>query len=164
MNIIDNELLTTNNNILIYYYFNSQSIHSKTEKPRPKVELTCPHCCRNFGTKHLLHQHIAAVHIGVRPYTCQICGYATAFTSSLKLHQRSHTGEKPFSCDECSFRTADHNTLRKHKLRHTGIKKYTCPMCDYNCIQASSYKNHLKSKHPGMLYTVTKSTYKNAVN
>lgn len=23
-------------------------------------------------------------------------------------------------------------------------------MCDYMCIQASSYKNHLKSKHPGM--------------
>lgn len=129
---------------------NHKSIHLKTEKPPPKLELTCPHCCHNFSTKHLLHQHIAAVHIGVRPYTCQICGYATAIASSLKLHQRSHTGEKPFSCDECGFRTADHNTLRKHKLRHTGQKKYSCPMCDYMCIQASSYKNHLKSKHPGM--------------
>ncbi|XP_060867315.1 gastrula zinc finger protein xFG20-1-like [Metopolophium dirhodum] len=129
---------------------NHKAIHVKNGRSSPKAELVCQHCCRNFSSKPLLHQHIASVHIGVRPYTCNICGYATAVASSLKLHQRLHTGEKPFACDECGFRTADHNTLRKHKMRHTGRKNYTCPLCDYSCIQACSYKNHLKSKHPGM--------------
>ncbi|KAL4120593.1 hypothetical protein QTP88_013259 [Uroleucon formosanum] len=128
---------------------NHKVIHVKSGKSSPKSELTCHHCGRNFGTRYLLHQHISSVHIRVRPYTCGICGYATAVASSLKLHERSHTGEKPFACDECSFRTADHNTLRKHKMRHTGRKNYTCPLCDYSCIQACSYKKHLKSKHPG---------------
>lgn len=59
-------------------------------------------------------------------------------------------GEKPFSCDSCSYTTADHNSMRRHKLRHTGEKPYKCIHCDYACIQSSTYKVHLKTKHPGL--------------
>lgn len=58
-------------------------------------------------------------------------------------------GEKPFSCDQCSYSTGDHNSLRRHKLRHLKLKPYNCNLCNYACIQSSTYKVHLKNKHPG---------------
>lgn len=60
------------------------------------------------------------------------------------------TGEKPFTCDSCDYSTSDHNSLRRHKSRHSGEKKYKCMHCDYACIQSSTYKTHLKTKHPGL--------------
>ena len=33
-------------------------------------------------------------------------------------------------------------------MRHSGEKQYKCPFCTYSSIQSSTYKIHLKSKHP----------------
>ena len=33
-------------------------------------------------------------------------------------------------------------------MRHSGEKKYKCPYCSYSCIQATSYKVHIRRKHP----------------
>ena len=33
-------------------------------------------------------------------------------------------------------------------MRHSGAKKYKCPYCSYSCIQATSYKIHIRRKHP----------------
>ena len=35
-------------------------------------------------------------------------------------------------------------------MRHSGERKYKCPFCSYACIQSSTYKQHLKNKHPGL--------------
>ena len=35
-------------------------------------------------------------------------------------------------------------------MRHSGERKYRCPFCSYACIQSSTYKQHLKNKHPGL--------------
>ena len=52
-----------------------------------------------------------------------------------------------FRCDICNYRSGDHNTLRRHKMRHSGEKKYKCPYCSYSCIQATSFKAHIRRKH-----------------
>ena len=58
--------------------------------------------------------------------------------------------EKPYACDSCDYRSSDHNSLRRHKMRHSGVKPYKCPHCPYASIQCSTFKVHLKSKHPGL--------------
>ena len=32
-------------------------------------------------------------------------------------------------------------------MRHSGEKKYKCPYCSYSCIQATSFKAHIRRKH-----------------
>ncbi|XP_044747270.1 zinc finger protein 62-like [Coccinella septempunctata] len=110
----------------------------------------CDICSRNFSDRRQVKLHKDTVHNKLKPFLCNFCGYKSSSRSSLKIHIRQHTGEKPFSCDSCSYSTADHNSLRRHKLRHTGDKPYKCAYCPYACIQSSTYKVHLKTKHPGL--------------
>lgn len=86
----------------------------------------------------------------MKPYVCNFCGHMSARKAMLQLHLRQHTGEKPFACNLCEYRTGDHNSLRRHKMRHSGTRPYKCPHCPYACIQAISYKMHMKNKHPGL--------------
>ncbi|XP_064468134.1 zinc finger protein 142-like [Ornithodoros turicata] len=113
-------------------------------------EQTCDLCQRTFSDSKCLRKHQQAVHNKVKPYVCTVCGHMSARKAMLQLHLRQHTGEKPFACNVCDYRTGDHNSLRRHKMRHSGTKPYKCPHCPYACIQAISYKTHMKNKHPGL--------------
>ncbi|XP_046740039.1 zinc finger protein 99-like [Diprion similis] len=124
--------------------------HRAHHRAKEKEPLKCDECQRNFTNARLLRLHQDAVHKESKPFTCNSCSYSASTRSALKLHLRRHTGEKPFSCDQCSYTTGDHNSLRRHKLKHLGLKPYSCPHCNYACIQTSTYKVHLKNKHPGL--------------
>lgn len=117
------------------------------------VRQTILHCkvCKNmFNSKKSLRVHMETVHFKVRPYQCQICGYSANRPATLKLHIRAkHNGDKPFACELCTFRTNDRNSLRRHNMGHSGEKPYKCRFCSYSCIQSSTFKAHLKKKHPG---------------
>ncbi|XP_015910613.2 uncharacterized protein [Parasteatoda tepidariorum] len=134
---------------------------SITEK-RWYSEQLCDICGRKFSDAKCLRKHKQAVHKKLKPYVCTFCGHLSARKAMLQLHMRQHTGEKPFVCEHCDYRTGDHNSLRRHRMRHTGAKPYKCPHCPYACIQAISYKTHLRNKHPGMegLYSCTFCSFK----
>ncbi|XP_039308960.1 zinc finger protein 569 isoform X1 [Solenopsis invicta] len=108
----------------------------------------CDMCGKTYANSKCLKNHIQAVHSKLRPYVCNVCGHASARKAMLQMHLRQHTGDKPFSCELCDYKTGDHNTLRRHIMQHTGFRPYKCPHCPYTAIQSSSYKNHLKAKHP----------------
>ncbi|PBC27843.1 Zinc finger protein [Apis cerana cerana] len=108
----------------------------------------CDMCGKTYANSKCLKSHIQAVHSKLRPYVCNVCGHSSARKAMLQMHLRQHTGDKPFSCELCEYKTGDHNTLRRHIMQHTGFRPYKCPHCSYTAIQSSSYKNHLKSRHP----------------
>ncbi|XP_076047753.1 uncharacterized protein LOC143029159 isoform X2 [Oratosquilla oratoria] len=124
-----------------------QSVHSEKSGI---AHYTCNICQRQFSDKRMLRCHKDTVHDKVKRYLCNYCGYSASSNSTLKMHIRQHTGEKPFECNSCDYRTADHNSLRRHKMRHSGEKPYKCPYCSYASIQSSTYKTHIKNKHPNM--------------
>ncbi|KAF5275085.1 hypothetical protein FQA39_LY07022 [Lamprigera yunnana] len=115
-----------------------------------KFNQSCAICDKVFSNRRQMKVHMDGVHNKIKPFLCNYCGYKGASKSALKMHIRQHTGEKPFSCDSCEYTTADHNSLRRHKLRHTGYKPYKCEHCNYACIQSTTYKVHLRTKHPGL--------------
>ncbi|RZC39228.1 zinc finger protein 91 [Asbolus verrucosus] len=124
--------------------------HKNTHKSNyDRVKFVCETCSKTFSDRRQLRIHMSVVHEKIKPYLCNYCGYKGSSRSALKMHIRQHTGEKPFVCDACSYATSDHNSLRRHKLRHTGQKPYKCSFCSYACIQSSTYKVHIKTKHPG---------------
>uniref|UniRef100_A0A0P4WMX8 C2H2-type domain-containing protein n=1 Tax=Scylla olivacea TaxID=85551 RepID=A0A0P4WMX8_SCYOL len=126
---------------------NHKTLHmKKTEAPQHQCEI----CHRPFSDKRMLRNHQESVHKKVKPFLCNYCGYSTASRSTLKMHMRQHTGEKPFACEKCKYRTSDHNSLRRHKMQHSGVRPYRCPYCDYASIQSTTFKVHLKDKHPGL--------------
>ncbi|KAK4319329.1 hypothetical protein Pmani_009721 [Petrolisthes manimaculis] len=126
---------------------NHKALHlKKTEAPQHQCEI----CQRPFSDKRMLRNHQESVHKKVKPFLCNYCGYSTASRSTLKMHMRQHTGEKPFACEKCKYKTSDHNSLRRHKMQHTGVRPYRCPYCDYASIQSTTFKVHLKDKHPGL--------------
>ncbi|KAG0711341.1 Transcriptional repressor CTCFL [Chionoecetes opilio] len=126
---------------------NHKTLHvKKTESPQHQCEI----CQRPFSDKRMLRNHQESVHKKVKPFLCNYCGYSTASRSTLKMHMRQHTGEKPFACEKCKYRTSDHNSLRRHKMQHSGVRPYRCPYCNYASIQSTTFKVHLKDKHPGL--------------
>ncbi|XP_077272996.1 uncharacterized protein LOC143903342 isoform X1 [Temnothorax americanus] len=126
----------------------------------------CDMCGKTYANSKCLKNHIQAVHSKLRPYVCNVCGHASARKAMLQMHLRQHTGDKPFSCEICEYKTGDHNTLRRHVMQHTGFRPYKCPHCTYTSIQSSSYKNHLKSRHPLLsgLFTCDLCTFKTVKN
>ncbi|KAF7387080.1 hypothetical protein HZH68_012757 [Vespula germanica] len=122
----------------------------------------CDMCGKTYANSKCLKSHIQAVHSKLRPYVCNVCGHSSARKAMLQMHLRQHTGDKPFSCELCEYRTGDHNTLRRHIMQHTGFRPYKCPHCSYTAIQSSSYKNHLKSRHPLLsgLFTCDSCSFK----
>lgn len=123
-----------------------------------------------MADKRQLELHINNTHKKKKPYLCYMCGYASAVKHSLVVHMRRHTGteddiykilhllimsclysgEKPYECEKCEYKAADHNALRRHRMKHSGVRNYKCNHCSYTCIQASTYKVHIKTKHPGI--------------
>ena len=111
-------------------------------------QFECDICGQGVSSQREIKYHKERVHEGKKPWLCIHCGHAAFSNSSLKLHMRSHTGDKPYACTDCKYRTSDHNSLRRHVLRHTGLRPYKCPYCPYAAIQTSTYKIHLRRKHP----------------
>ena len=108
----------------------------------------CDICQKMFSDSKSLKKHVQAIHSKLKPYICNVCNHKSARKAMLQLHMRQHTGDKPFSCNHCDYKTGDPNSLRRHVRRHTNVKPYKCPFCNYSAIQSTTFKSHLKSKHP----------------
>ncbi|CAH1783632.1 unnamed protein product [Owenia fusiformis] len=126
---------------------------SSTPKNPPSKDLSnqCQHCQKMFSQRGNLEKHIRAVHLGARPFECDICGKAFGYKHAMIKHKVCHTNEKPFSCEECgrSFRRLD--TLVQHRQTHLDDKdkKYTCPVCSRKFTQIGGLTQHV-STHTGV--------------
>ncbi|XP_052896886.1 zinc finger protein 846 [Anopheles moucheti] len=118
------------------------------EKLRWYAERRCNICKHMFSNSKILSKHIKTVHLKIKPFVCNVCGYKCARKATLNIHIRQHSGLKPLTCKSCPFRTADPSALSYHERRHRNEKAYQCKTCGIRLVQPSALRCHIQTQHP----------------
>ena len=63
---------------------------------------------------------------------------------TMILPKRMHIGVKPFKCDLCEKTFTQRTSLVKHIRIHTGLKPYECDICGKTFSQNSHVAQHKK--------------------
>uniref|UniRef100_A0A182K7X8 C2H2-type domain-containing protein n=1 Tax=Anopheles christyi TaxID=43041 RepID=A0A182K7X8_9DIPT len=129
-------------------YVEEDELLDVVEKPRWYAERRCNICKHMFSNSKILSKHIKTVHLQIKPFVCNVCGYKCARKATLNIHIRQHSGLKPLTCKSCPFRTADPSALSYHERRHKNNKAYQCKTCGLRLVQPSALRGHIQTQHP----------------
>ena len=77
----------------------------------------CTHCPKEFVQKSNLRRHIRQ---GEKLCSCNVVVYL--WVGLLTLYYRLHLGIKPYKCDVCEKEFADKGACNSHVKTHTGEK------------------------------------------
>ncbi|XP_009888131.1 PREDICTED: zinc finger and BTB domain-containing protein 40 [Charadrius vociferus] len=121
----------------------------------------CPTCSKVFSAPSLLERHMV-IHVGGKPFSCEICDKAYQQLSGLWYHNRTHHPDvfaaqnhrsskfsslQCSSCDKTFSSTAAH---RKHvKAEHTDVKFHECEMCKELFPTLALLQVHVRCRHSG---------------
>lgn len=100
-------------------------------------------CEKSFSCQAKLQDHIN-VHLGIKPFGCEICQKSFYSKKYLRAHEEIHQGRE-VKCNECNTTfTRRHNFLRH--LKYCSIR-YECPDCLKTYRKKGSFETHLRNKH-----------------
>lgn len=109
-------------------------------------------CGKSFGQKFYVSEHMDAIHLGLKKFTCNVCGLSFARRRVYMVHKNTHDGEitKKCVCEVCGYRCHTKQLLTKHIRTHTGEKNYPCSVCQKMFSTGYAAKVHLNSVHYGI--------------
>ncbi|GFR85554.1 zinc finger protein 234 [Elysia marginata] len=127
---------------------------TNNEKPQQKL-YRCTVCAKTFTARSMCQQHMN-VHIGVKPYNCELCVEKFYTDKEKKLHKyEKHSGEFPgFMCKICGEMCRSAIGRESHYLTHTAeerehhnvvIQMAKCDICGEE--MRKSYLSNHKLKH-----------------
>jgi Putative transcriptional repressor regulating G2/M transition len=81
-----------------------------------------------YSSSNTLEAH-KRLHLGIRPYKCDICGKSYSQSGNLAYHKSTHSGVKSHVCHLCGKAFLTAGILANHERRHTGLKPFVCDQC-----------------------------------
>ncbi|EAT47284.1 AAEL001594-PA [Aedes aegypti] len=125
-------------------YFTTFDLESHL-KEKHKTTLPCDICLRLFEDEKSLNRH-RVYHVGVNPFTCDVCNKQCKNSSHLHFHRRSHfTADLGYGCPHCQRRFSSSGNRQKHIARvHTQDKRYKCSNCQDSFVYSRQLKIHLQ--------------------
>ena len=76
-----------------HFYVHNPHLRIVPPKKRPRTR--CPECGKDFAGTVGLKAHMDAVHLGLTPYRCDVCGRAFGRKSNLHQHKQNHHSGGP---------------------------------------------------------------------
>ena len=78
-----------------------------------------PHRCEySCITTDNLKGHMMMIDIGEKPFKCNQCNQAFAFTRNWQQHMRTHTEERTFKCSQCDKTFKSKRELARESINH----------------------------------------------
>ncbi|XP_046365434.2 zinc finger protein 271-like [Haliotis rufescens] len=117
---------------------------------------TC-HVCNK--TVNHLQKHLVT-HMGLKPFSCEVCGKSFPERYILTKHMKSHSTVRHYECKLCNSAFKRGDNLKRHlKVTHnvdpekyeiknitsTKSKTYMCKKCDINFTDEDEFKQHKKN-------------------
>ena len=122
-----------------------RKLHGDGDKEDVK-DIQCPQCHYKTHRNDHMKLHIDAVHLGLKPYKCDICGESFTQPTHVRTHKKHvhNDNEDPrFQCDECLKFFRGNRDLNEHKIRmHSDIKRFKCEVCDHRTNSSQALKRH----------------------
>ncbi|KXJ72832.1 hypothetical protein RP20_CCG017157 [Aedes albopictus] len=139
--------------------------HMASHENKRSWECNICHARFNLFPVYVMHQR---VHDGLRNYACrQGCDKRYKASGDRDRHEKLvHLGIRPFGCDLCESSFVRERDLRLHVQRHTGRKLYPCDQCQAGFDRKTDFEEHVKehtgqSRVPGCAY---RTKYKGRMN
>ena len=106
-------------------------------------------------SKRYLDLHIATVHEGQRPYSCEHCDKSFASKKSLKAHIESFHEKRRHICEVCGASFSHKGTLKYHIEKNHDKKSkpkqsHLCNICGKDYPLKLSLAMHIRRFHEGI--------------
>ena len=90
--------------------------HIKKVHGKRELKFPCEHCTRVFDANAKLKTHIDIVHLGKKPYKCDLCDYDAAYSQTLREHKDTVHFGVMFTCSypNCNKQMNRRCNLNKH--------------------------------------------------
>ena len=113
--------------------------------------LKCKQCQKEYKNIQSLRNHISAVHnVQGQPHLCHLCPAKFKWAITLSQHiAEIHEGKLPFSCQICKKKFARKPQLKLHERIH-GLdpsKRIHCEMCGKGFWYDCNYQRHMRVVH-----------------
>ncbi len=130
-----------------------------------KARVQCRKCTLTFKCKKTMLFHLAVVHDGVKPLTCEFCPRKTLTKMAMVKHRGAYHSEKlrkPFTidydtrkCKQCGRQFKHPSELKSHIERiHEKKTNYQCDICG-----KAFYFKHIMLKHQAIVHKDQASPY-----
>ena len=122
-----------------------------TEDKGEKIPCPYPDCSKKFYQQSRMKKHVNKIHNeGTKPHACQYCPKRFWEANYLREHTNGvHLNIKPYKCDQCDFASAYSVTLQGHIKASHGGQKFYCPYagCNHFAKYNGNLTKHINNIH-----------------